>query len=616
MRRKWNLLCAFGLSIVMTGTTVFASPLPDVWEEGALAAQEVVETSTQEEQTSVEIQSSESASQSEQAESTEVLETDAREAEEETEAPQESPIETEAVVLDEPTLSGGEEAVEAPMYLATAEEGVTGFVTRLYKIVLQRTPRADEVQFWVDRLKGNQASGSEVAAGFFNSDEYKKRNKSDEAFVTDLYQAIMGRQPDATGYNGWVGRLKDGGSRPNVLAGFLNSEEFRKLCGSYGVQVGSYSYSENRDRNQQATAFVQRLYQIVMGRNGDEGGLNSWTSVLLDQGETGAGVAYGFFFSKEYKSRNKSNDAFVTDLYKAILNRNPDAGGKALWISRLEDGMSRYGVFAGVVNSQEFGQLCEKYGIQRGSYSSPEPRDQNADVTAFVQRLYRNVLGRNGDEGGLNNWTSALNQGGNGTEVAAAFILSEEYRNKSITLSDYVEMLYQTLLNRKSDAAGKASWVDQVRNRTKSPADLIPAFTGSVEFGKLCARYGIQTGAGISVRGDFPKMIIYDAEGVPELLGLVNQARAEAGVKPLVSSDYLNQIALQRAKEIVNDFSHDGLSKYGSFGENIAYGYPTSQAVFQGWMGSAGHRANILRANYGTIGCARYGNYWVQIFSW
>jgi DNA-binding cell septation regulator SpoVG len=69
-------------------------------------------------------------------------------------------------------------------------------------------------------------------------------------------------------------------------------------------------------------------------------------------------------------------------------------------------------------------------------------------------------------------------------------------------------------------------------------------------------------------------------------------------------------------KEISKDFSHDGLSKYGSFGENIAYGYTSSQAVFQGWMGSAGHRANILRANYGTIGCARYGNYWVQIFSW
>lgn len=615
MRKKWNFLCAFGLSIVMTGTTVFASPLPDVREEGKLAVQEVVETSA-EEQTSAEIQASENASQSEQVESTEALETENWEADEETEAPQESSIETEAVVPDEPDLSGEETVIEASMYLATAEEGVTGFVTRLYKIVLQRTPRADEVQFWVERLKSGQASGSEVAAGFFNSDEYKKRKKSDEAFVTDLYQAIMGRQPDRTGYNGWVGRLKDGGSRPNVLAGFLNSEEFRKLCGSYGVQVGSYSYSENRDRNQQATAFVQRLYQIVMGRAGDEVGLNAWTSVLLDQGGTGAEVAHGFFFSQEYKNRNKSNDAFVTDLYKAILNRNPDAGGKALWVSRLEDGMSRYGVFAGVVNSKEFGQLCEKYGIQRGTYSSPEPRDQNAEVTSFIQRLYRNVLGRNGDESGLNNWARVLNQGGNGTEVAAAFILSEEYRNKSITLPDYVEMLYQTLLNRKSDAAGKASWVDQVRNRAKRPADLIPAFTGSAEFGNLCARYGIQAGAGIQVYGDFPKMIIYDAEGVPELLGLVNQARAEAGVKPLVSSDYLNQIALQRAKEIVNDFSHDGLSKYGAFGENIAYGYTSSQAVFQGWMGSPGHRANILRADYGKIGCARYGNYWVQIFEW
>ncbi|WP_434310805.1 DUF4214 domain-containing protein [Hominifimenecus sp. rT4P-3] len=266
------------------------------------------------------------------------------------------------------------------------------------------------------------------------------------------------------------------------------------------------------DRNQQVTDFVQRLYQIVLGRAGDENGLNGWTSVLLDQGGNGADVAYGFFFSREYQEQKKSNDAFVTDLYQAILNRKPDAGGKAFWIGRLEDGMSRHGIFAGVVNSEEFGQLCGRYGIQRGTYFSPEPRDQNADVTAFVQRLYRNVLGRAGDEGGLNDWTSLLNRGGTGTEVAASFILSEEYRNKTIALTDYVEMLYRALLNRGSDAAGKASWVTLVKRGAKEPAELIPAFTGSVEFGRLCDRYGIKAGSEARVSGDFPHMAIYGKE--------------------------------------------------------------------------------------------------------
>lgn len=51
------------------------------------------------------------------------------------------------------------------------------------------------------------------------------------------------------------------------------------------------------------------------------------------------------------------------------------------------------------------------------------------------------------------------------------------------------------------------------------------------------------------------------------------------------------------------------------WGENIAWGYPSPAAVVAGWMGSDGHCANIMRANFTQIGIGYYqGNIWTQNF--
>jgi hypothetical protein len=58
----------------------------------------------------------------------------------------------------------------------------------------------------------------------------------------------------------------------------------------------------------------------------------------------------------------------------------------------------------------------------------------------------------------------------------------------------------------------------------------------------------------------------------------------------------------------------------GGWGENIAYGYSTPEAVMQGWLNSPGHRANIENGSYRSIGVgAAVGSngrvYWAQAFS-
>lgn len=134
--------------------------------------------------------------------------------------------------------------------------------------------------------------------------------------------------------------------------------------------------------------------------------------------------------------------------------------------------------------------------------------------------------------------------------------------------------------------------------------------------------------------GDFGPEYLDAQLAAQQVLALVNQCRVEAGVEPLVLGDKLCRAANIRAKELEQLFSHDRpdgrgcfsvfaeveLNFWGSMGENIAMGYRSSESVMDGWINSAGHRANILSANYTALGVGFYQDdngvrHWVQMFA-
>ena len=83
---------------------------------------------------------------------------------------------------------------------------------------------------------------------------------------------------------------------------------------------------------------------------------------------------------------------------------------------------------------------------------------------------------------------------------------------------------------------------------------------------------------------------------------------------PIQWSERLYDLACQRAKEIVDNFSHDGFHAIDASAENIAKNVPSPDMVINGWYNSSGHKKNMLGGwDYGAI--AKYGNYWVALFS-
>ncbi|WP_436001158.1 DUF4214 domain-containing protein, partial [Rhizobium sp. LjRoot30] len=97
-------------------------------------------------------------------------------------------------------------------------------------------------------------------------------------------------------------------------------------------------------------------------------------------------------------------------IYQAAFDRTPDAAGLTFWVKTLDAGKGLLGAADGFVTSTEFQTL---YGT-------------NISNQAFVEQLYQNVLGRAGEEAGIDFWTDRMTNGVSRAEVLAGFSESAE----------------------------------------------------------------------------------------------------------------------------------------------------------------------------------------------
>ncbi|WDP83948.1 MAG: DUF4214 domain-containing protein [Desulfobacter sp.] len=105
--------------------------------------------------------------------------------------------------------------------------------------------------------------------------------------------------------------------------------------------------------------FVRSLYYSILDRQPDKAGVRHWKQ-LLDQGQSRTWVITQFFKSFEYTNRHKNNTEYVRDLYQGVLGRQPDPGGLAHWVNRLNSGSSRQSVLNGFLNSKEYHSRTSK----------------------------------------------------------------------------------------------------------------------------------------------------------------------------------------------------------------------------------------------------------------
>lgn len=237
--------------------------------------------------------------------------------------------------------------------------------------------------------------------------------------------------------------------------------------------------------------FVARLYELVLGRKPDKAGLDNWKTLLLNKEKTGAEVAEGFVMSKEFIAQNLTNDEYVEVLYQTFLNRKSDKAGKEDWVKRLSEGLSRMYVFKGFAESEEFGDICDSYGIIRGEVVLTNIMDLNPDVTMFVYRNYKQFLDREPDKAGHLEWVTWLVQGEQSPkQVAYGFVFSKELEDKHLSNEEYVKVLYRGIFDREADKTGLETWVTLL-NQGKSRSEIFDGFADSDEFSRMVTRFGL-----------------------------------------------------------------------------------------------------------------------------
>jgi Domain of unknown function (DUF4214) len=186
-------------------------------------------------------------------------------------------------------------------------ENYSNFITNEYQALLGRTPDATGLQFWLTNLEQGMAPEA-VEAGIASSAEFQTDYNNDAAtWLTGLYNDILRRAPDAAGFSYWMNALQSGATPYQVALGFSTSPEREAMD-------------------------ITADYYAFLGRARDANGMAYWLSVE-QQGGTRANVEAGIIGSDEFFA-NQGDDPteFITAAYQAVLNRTPDCDEVAYWL--------------------------------------------------------------------------------------------------------------------------------------------------------------------------------------------------------------------------------------------------------------------------------------------
>ncbi|WP_313171508.1 DUF4214 domain-containing protein [Massilia oculi] len=199
--------------------------------------------------------------------------------------------------------------------------------------------------------------------------------------VTRLHESLLDRAPDAGSLDVWMRQLAGDGTLEGLTQSILESDE---LAGKVPLADGAY---------------VAWLYDQVLGRAADAGGLAYWTTSLANGELSRADLALAFVDSGEKLQMVASHEleigasdiGVLIRMYDALYDRRPDLDGLNYWIMRSEAGAS----LADIADS----------------FIAADEATGGLDDAAFVAQLYRTALERQGTALELSEWNALLANG-------------------------------------------------------------------------------------------------------------------------------------------------------------------------------------------------------------
>ena len=120
-----------------------------------------------------------------------------------------------------------------------------------------------------------------------------------------------------------------------------------------------------------------------------------------------------------------------------------------------------------------------------------EEQLRQMSVNNFVENLYLTILNRQFDAAGRDSWLNCImQQGGTATSVVIGFLESPEYTSYNVSDEEFVATCYRVFCNRAATSAETASWVAQLEGGT-SRDTVIRQFAQSPEWANICAYFKV-----------------------------------------------------------------------------------------------------------------------------
>ncbi|HVC96606.1 MAG TPA: LamG-like jellyroll fold domain-containing protein [Pirellulales bacterium] len=175
------------------------------------------------------------------------------------------------------------------------------------------------------------------------------------SLVDKLYQQVLHRPAEDAGLVAWTAELDRGTSLDVVAQRIFNSPE-------------------------RLNPLVNQFYEQYLGRPAEPAGLAAWVGVWQQTGDPASLEADILASPEFYNDAGDTVDGFVRSLYERVLTRQPDAGGLTAWDAALNSGqVTRQQVAAGFLNSPELhGDLVdylfgEYFGNQNSTPAQAQP---------------------------------------------------------------------------------------------------------------------------------------------------------------------------------------------------------------------------------------------------
>jgi Domain of unknown function (DUF4214) len=225
-----------------------------------------------------------------------------------------------------------------------------------------------------------------------------------------------------------------------------------------------------------------------------------WTLALRRGDATGVDVLASLVQSPEFSTAHglaaMDDAAYVGFVYDTLLRRQPDGGGMKDYTGQLATGgITRAGLALAALGSAEFPTAnplfarsvpVERPTVTRDCDLAAEG-EPPFSLSGGISYAYCLMLGRDPTPAEVERWLPRLRSGGTSLRdllptLAQGPEFAERHQTADLTERGYIGLVYRLLLGREPDGTGLADYAAQIGSGAMTRADLLAAALASAEF--------------------------------------------------------------------------------------------------------------------------------------